>query len=402
MNESKVILQRFFLIIQLIVLIPSEFIIVLSNSFAFMGDVIDLLAIVLMVSYGVFVIVTNKMPTLITWLLLVLQLWLLIVTFNEKELFIKTAVGDLTRVVAVCLMIEYYRRNLNNLVSAFESYYYIVVAINFLTLIVFYPNGILTRIDGTPLYFLGYRNAFALWFFPAIMFSLLRYEKNKKCFYIVFSMCFFSMFIEKSASTIVALIVGIVFFIIIKNANLQRNKIICFFEVLSYLLLNVFIFSINKISELPIIKYVVEDLLGRKLTFTGRTTLWEIAFNMISENPVNGYGIGANVFVKESFWHAHNQILEYLIEGGIIALGIFFGVLVLLCKRICQNRSLVQSRAFMVTIIMLFLYFLVEPATKVYFVPIYVFICNFYRYQNPEQKDTQRRVQVLFGKRRIF
>jgi exopolysaccharide production protein ExoQ len=75
----------------------------------------------------------------------------------------------------------------------------------------------------------------------------------------------------------------------------------------------------------------VADLVGRDLTFTGRTDIWEQSLDAAAERPIRGYGYGA-------FWHedgpdaaarirarlywpvpdAHNGLLDVSLEVGLV------------------------------------------------------------------------------------
>jgi exopolysaccharide production protein ExoQ len=82
------------------------------------------------------------------------------------------------------------------------------------------------------------------------------------------------------------------------------------------------------------------ELLGKDPTLTGRTELWELVKLNIAERPLFGWGLGAfwtdtNPLVAaisfEIGWappHAHNGLLELLLEIGLFGTAIFAFILV--------------------------------------------------------------------------
>jgi exopolysaccharide production protein ExoQ len=68
------------------------------------------------------------------------------------------------------------------------------------------------------------------------------------------------------------------------------------------------------------------NLLGREITFTGRTFLWRIAWDSILDRPLLGFGYGTYWSAKFGVgwvpWHAHNGYLDAQLSGGIVLLGL--------------------------------------------------------------------------------
>ena len=87
---------------------------------------------------------------------------------------------------------------------------------------------------------------------------------------------------------------------------------------------------------------IMERLLSMSFTdeaVSERLQAWHILFGVIGEHPIFGLGPGI-----QNVWdalmenglnvpHAHNLVLQLLAEGGIIALGLFLGMGVVLCRR---------------------------------------------------------------------
>ena len=59
-----------------------------------------------------------------------------------------------------------------------------------------------------------------------------------------------------------------------------------------------------------VFSYLIVNILGKDLTFTGRTVIWDYYINEIKNSWVIGYGVGYNPY-KGLF--AHNGFLDLMI-----------------------------------------------------------------------------------------
>ena len=84
------------------------------------------------------------------------------------------------------------------------------------------------------------------------------------------------------------------------------------------------------------IEFLVTDLLGKDLTFTGRTDIWNACIYMLREKPLLGYGYAAfwrglgspsEYVLLRANWlaipHAHNGFLDLSLEIGLLGLALF-------------------------------------------------------------------------------
>jgi O-antigen ligase len=88
----------------------------------------------------------------------------------------------------------------------------------------------------------------------------------------------------------------------------------------------------------------IVNLYGKDLTFTNRTDIWSASVTAIAERPIHGYGwngvwierdveptVTLNRDIGFEAGHAHNAVIEMLLQGGIIGLAlylVFFGSVV--------------------------------------------------------------------------
>lgn len=95
----------------------------------------------------------------------------------------------------------------------------------------------------------------------------------------------------------------------------------------------------------------VVNFFGKDLTFTGRTQIWSASWRAIGQEPWLGYGLGG-VWVNQGLQptadltrligfrvgHAHNGILELLMQVGAIGLALYLSVAVIAVTRLWRAR----------------------------------------------------------------
>jgi O-antigen ligase len=108
----------------------------------------------------------------------------------------------------------------------------------------------------------------------------------------------------------------------------------------SYIALSLFGAVVVAVVITVLLPWLV-NLYGKDLTFTNRTDIWSASVTAIDDSPWIGYGwngvwiepnveptAGLNREIGFEAGHAHNAVLEMLLEGGVIGLGlylVFFG-----------------------------------------------------------------------------
>lgn len=95
----------------------------------------------------------------------------------------------------------------------------------------------------------------------------------------------------------------------------------------------IFAFYIKEIVEIPMIKYIIEDVLKKDSTLTGRTTIYENVSRYLRGKPLLGYGYNNiyEIFKETMFdfennyaYNAQNALLEYMLYFGIFGCVAFF------------------------------------------------------------------------------
>ncbi len=129
---------------------------------------------------------------------------------------------------------------------------------------------------------------------------------------------------------------------LIKSPKLQRlaatGIIIC------SILFEIFVcFQGKGFENNDLARWFLVDVLGKDMTFTHRTSMWDSALRIITESPLYGYGyVDGDWYTANMSSFAigpHNMILSILIHGGIIALLIYFFLFTISFIKLYRNVS---------------------------------------------------------------
>ena len=161
--------------------------------------------------------------------------------------------------------------------------------------------------------------------FFSLAFSRSKYKKLLWTFFVI-SSCL--VFLSGSGGAIVNCVITISLIPLskfIKKSEIRKQILLFNFGLISCSLLS-FLLIVNAEGLL--------GLLGKDLTFTGRTRIWPVVIHYIRQKPLLGYGYASfwrseygDVFRDGFFWeeipHSHNGFLEILLGLGILGFIIF-------------------------------------------------------------------------------
>jgi O-antigen ligase len=145
----------------------------------------------------------------------------------------------------------------------------------------------------------------------------------------LFISCFALLFMVRSMTALSCMFLFLLFFFI-QNKRLLSLGAMCIY--VGVILFQVIVcFSGTGLENNDLARWFIVDVLGKDMTFTGRTEMWDSALRVISESPIWGYG-----FVDSDWFHAHmsnraigahNFILNTMVYGGIILLALYFAII---------------------------------------------------------------------------
>ena len=270
----------------------------------------------------------------------VMQAWMAVVVLINQGLD-KAAFLGIISIMVVSVIIDYFaRRNARALLEAFLRLYELLIALNFVTMLLFPKGMYFAPTDVSWMnWLLGYRNMFLFYFVPALALELINKHMTGrgKRFYIMLAICSASMLLSTSKTGLL----GMLAFVFLYFTGLYLKKGCNILSVL----------GVGLAAEIGIVFLKMQNmfaplfaLLGREVTFTGRTEIWERTIKMIRENPLLGYGIQpADVRGRAMrLWEgvkAHNLVLEQQYCFGLIGSLLMIVFVAVFVIKLYKNRK---------------------------------------------------------------
>ena len=258
------------------------------------------------------------------------EVWRVLATIycggNYTSLFIA-----ILNALAICLVVEMgLKTDPDALLDGASFTLGLFVLINFATVLLF-PQGMYEFNTFTQNYFLGYRNNSIMLFFPAIIFSIVRslrkYNKLTLSSFVITAVSFATVILAFSATSVIGMTVFTLFLLLA-----LINKMPNFLNIITYLAINIaYFFGVIILRLQEAFAFIIVDMLGRDLTFTGRTKIWDSALAAFAKSPVFGVGEIENQASRDLIGatHAHNYYLDLLYKSGLPGFLIFFAILII-------------------------------------------------------------------------
>lgn len=221
----------------------------------------------------------------------------------------------------------------------------VIIVINFILLIM-YPNGIYL-VAGERGNFIDMDNLLAPTIISGVVFTMMYsyivYNKLKKIPLLIIVISVLTIIYVWPATAVVALFFGLTLtFITIfmkKGTSLLNIRT----YIISYVVFFITIIFYNRQGKLS---FVIENVLGKSITFSGRTIIWENYFHVMKQSFKSMFlGLGvqsSNVLYNPTFGkntHMHNEFFNVQIEGGILAVVFFIILIIMAANRLFKNRN---------------------------------------------------------------
>lgn len=226
-----------------------------------------------------------------------------------------------------------------NFLKIFVRISEIFIIANLVTILV-YPDGMYSTVEiideGVGYeknWLLGYKNPMIRFMLPACVVSHVLYggDKGKKEWR-AWGLTIISLvttLLVDSSTGFGGMLLFILTILLYKYGDWKlAKKLFTLKNILIVVLLIDFSFII--IQEIGGFAWIIETVFNRKSDLTGRTDIWRVSIELIKDNPIVGYGANAgDVLAKNSYaHHPHNFLLYTLLQGGIIALSLFFATVI--------------------------------------------------------------------------
>ena len=254
--------------------------------------------------------------------------------------------------LAVCMFVDLMsRRNARAMVRAFLYLFALEVIVNLATVVAF-PGGMYRTQYFGENWFLGYDNGHHLIIMPLLCIFAVYAETTrlptivKFIIILIFSA---SVYITWSGASMVAVAVWIVLWLVAETrprpSMLSARKVIILHGGFFFLVV------IGRMQYL--FNWLIVDILGKSLTFSNRTSRWDIALELFREKPLLGWGIVDTNLTRmrlAGFSHCHNHFLQVLYQSGLLGMVLFLIQILMLDRPLKKVRNKKYSAYFLITI----------------------------------------------------
>ena len=250
------------------------------------------------------------------------------------------------------------------IVNAIEKVFLLYTVINFVTFLLF-PGGMYrNQIGYYKCWFLGFKNIPVPILLVGVSISQYRTSVLGKKFRLsTFCIILFSLLYVILAKTATGILVIALFTVYIVIRTFKRKQLFRFSHslfVIGNLIIFVLLVFCRVQEHLPLISGMT-SMLGKEVTFTGRSGIWDKLSLIWLSSPVIGVGVHDSDFYVSAtnYWagvHAHSHYFQVMIEGGVIGLILFFIILLVSVSK--PKKKAVDNEKIEVLIVGVFLYLL--------------------------------------------
>jgi exopolysaccharide production protein ExoQ len=173
-------------------------------------------------------------------------------------------------------------------------------------------------------------------------------------------------------TSLFAVIIFLMLRLVIRLPTLSRLALLALGFLLTFIVVLMATFDVNYASAL--------ELLGKDVTLTGRTLLWQYAYSAISNSPTLGGGYEAYwqpgnwsaiqlwvySYITDRYgYHFHNTFLEIGVDLGLVGLTVFVGTLLAIMVRSIMILSFGRPNSEQLLAITLFVFLLLRTPIEV-------------------------------------
>lgn len=311
---------------------------------------------------------------------------------------ILAVIASSASVVAIAFIFEHFSRDILSVIKGLMLIAEIFCYANFITLIMA-PRGLYISDLYTTNWLLGYKNQFAPYL---LLFCLVAYIHsciggNKLRSYGIYGFSLLSVIMADSSTSIVGIGLLLLLYAFVKKRYIMFDSYLCGIGSL-LIALGIHILDVEKIFS-----FFIEGILGKAHTFSLRLSLWERVGALIAEKPILGHGVFDSANTTNHlgvYWavHAHNMLLQYLYQGGLVYLIIYLIIVIQLLKKIHKVQNDIVTQGILITILVFWVMSLTEVYSHAYIFIIYYLAYNVEKIIELSKGDIKvRKIKLLWG-----
>ena len=285
-------------------------------------------------------------------------------------------------VLLLLLLFAYYQKNLKFIVQTFAFFFSLIIYIN-LAIMILFPAWMFQAKDIYDSFLLGGNyNQMGARLICGLVVSVLCIHYSKWWILnsiILFLVCVTTLLLVGSMNSTANIIVyGL--FCLIPSLTLRKAAIVSLFVV--FILFHVFVvFNGESIHHNELAVYIIEDVLGKDITFTNRTFLWEGSMRLFSESPIVGHGVGGADWYRANLsamaLGPHNFLLSILIHGGIVLFAMYCLICWMAFKKIIENFDFGASVILMGIAVIMFM--MTMEVYSIFFISFFLTFAYYYK-----------------------
>lgn len=242
---------------------------------------------------------------------------------------IKNCFYDGCSVIFIVMTCEYYSNRFKLIVVSFAVAFSICAYLNIFHMLLHPDLWIVTDMKSNQGYLLGGNyNGMGCRLLCAVTTSVVCLKYSRWWWLNVILVVLVSLvplMLVQSMTSISGIILFLLFCLIPSKKIMKAGMIVLMVSIVFF---QVFVcFQGKGIEQNAIAVYLVEDILGKDITFTNRTMLWDAASRVFADSPIYGYGlVDRDWYFSHMSSYAkgpHNFIWSILIYGGILLLATF-------------------------------------------------------------------------------
>ena len=185
------------------------------------------------------------------------------------------------------------------------------------------------------------------------------------------------LFMVQSMTSVTCIIL-LLLLCLLPSKRLQRFA--CFSILILVVLFEFFVcFQGKGFENNELARWFLVDILGKDVTFTQRTNMWDAALRVLADSPIWGYGNADEKWffsnMSSQAMGTHNFILGILINGGIIGLGLYLYIFYIALRRLLVYKDFYANLIF-ISIVSLSIMMLMEYYPVQF--PLYLFTLAYY------------------------
>lgn len=283
-------------------------------------------------------------PTLISILCMFLYLALITFAFDGASGYHMDWHAGFALMMMIDMGLQRERKSLiRGLTGALECWVYLNV-ISF----VLFPQT-MGKDLWTPEWILGNRAFYYRIVFPALGLALTRYYVLGKSWLwrtvLLVLGCLICFAVQKGGTALIGLVLLLGLMLWCNRRALARYLTpLLFTGLAAAVFAGIYFFEAQRLFE-PLIV----DVLGKSITLSSRTAIWDIVVPLIEKNPISGVGYLPVAFLRKilggaTFSHTHNQLLLLMLHGGVIATGFYLAALFFASREALRCRRSVAVK----------------------------------------------------------